>query len=80
MGKTIRLYFAKSNFVRGDFLKKRLEEGGFEVVLISCLSAEAADHPLPYIEIDEKVIQGMAAICGYAHKEYLDQLEKKHDS
>lgn len=78
MGKTtVRLYFAKNDFSGGDFLKKELEEGGFGVVPISCLSSEGADHPLPYVEVGGFILQGVAEICGYIHRNHLRKLNQK---
>ena len=77
MATTVRLYFDKNDSAVGNFLKKRLEEGGFEVVPISCLSAEAVDHSLPYVEVGGFILYGVAEICGYIHKNHLNRLKQR---
>lgn len=77
MATTVRLYFAKNDLSGGDFLKKRLEEGGFKVVPISCLSSEAANYSLPYVEVGGFILQGVTEICAYIHRDHLNKLNRK---
>lgn len=77
MATTVRLYFSKNDFKGGDFLKKRLEEGGFTVVPISCLSSGATNYPLPYVEVGGFILQGVTEICAYIHRDHLNKLNKK---